>query len=255
MIRILCTVVMGSFLSGIVFAQDTLIFEDKHFLLVNAGEITQDEVVFRRPAGEGGQDFVIDKYWMTEIRYQDSEKGVVKLPRKPMFLPKPMKVWIYSPVNQAELRGYLAYYDDNTLFIQRKKGMKNSTKGLKASFLYAVPYTNIHDIQVRNRQSVRLHAAIGAASGLFFGTLVGTRFFKDDPVCEQVGPDGTPCDQSLYPPLSKMQKSLALGFATSTLGFTFGGMLGGVKVSVPVGGRKEYFRAAIHKLKFYSEGQ
>ncbi|MEY3051913.1 MAG: hypothetical protein RLY31_1698 [Bacteroidota bacterium] len=253
MMRILCIVLYGLFLEFSLFGQDTLVFEDKHFVLVNTGGTTQDEVVFKRY--DSGTDFVIDKYWMTEIRYQDTEKGTVKLPRKPMFLPKPMKVWIFSPVNQTELRGYLAYYDDNTLFIQRKKGMKNSTKGLKASFLYAVPYTNIHEIQVRNRKSVRLYSAIGAFSGLFLGTFVGSKFFQDDPVCEPVGPDGTTCDESLYPPLSKMQKSLALGFATSTIGFTVGGMIGGLKVSVPVAGRKEYFRAAINKLKHYSQGQ
>jgi hypothetical protein len=237
------------------FAQDTIIFEKNVPYLAYVLEEQPQDVIFRKINIKDSLMFVIDKRFIKEIHYQDPKMGRQPIKTAPASLVKPLDVWITPSDSVGIFKGSLQSLNDTTLFLKKKKKLLEGTKGLKAEVVHVFPYKKIHEMKVRQRNKVRQYATFGAIGGFALGTLTGMIIFKDEPPCDPIGPDGRPCDESLFSPQSKFDKSLLLGFSTGSAGFLAGGIVGSIRITIPIGSQKDNFRGAIPKLKRLSRQQ
>ena len=236
-------------------AQDTIIFEKNWSYLAYVQEEQPEEVLFQKFNSGDSLIFVIDKRFISEIRYQNPKLGRQAMRKAPASLAKPLDVWITPSDSIGRFKGSLQNLNDTTLFLKKKRKLLEGTKGLKAEIVYVFPYEKIHEVKVRQRNKVKHYATLGAIGGFALGTLTGLVIFKDEPPCDPIGPDGRPCDESLFSPHTKLDKSLLLGFGTGGAGFVAGGIVGSVRITIPIGSRKDAFGTAIPKLKRLSRRQ
>lgn len=236
-------------------AQDTLYFEKGKYMVGKVLKILPNEVIYQRIENKDTVVFTMEKRYISSINYGDPTRQKQEIARSPVYLPKALKIWIFSEEQEEVMSGFLANYNDSTLFIAKHRGFLDFNKGLKADLMYVVPSENIYEIQVRSRRNIRLYATLGAAGGLLLGSLTGLAIFKDDKPCTPVGPDGLPCDNSLKSPRTRLEKSLTLGVGMGGAGFAAGGFIGAMRISIPIGGKKDYLHNATPSLMLLSSQQ
>jgi len=234
-------------------AQDTIIFEKNWPYLAFVQEDLPSEIIFRKFNTRDSLLFVIEKRFITEIWYSDPKLGRKPVEGGLITMEKPLDIWVTLSDTIAFFKGSVQSLNDSTLFLKKNKKLMEGTKGLLADIVYVFPYQKIHKIEVRQRNKVRRYATLGAIGGFAIGTLTGLIVFKEDAPCDPLGPDGRPCDESLFSPRSKLDKSLLLGAGTAGAGFLTGGIIGSVRLTIPIGGRKDVYGMAIPRLKRLSK--
>ena len=238
-----------------VNAQDTLYFSKGDYIVGKVLKVLPNEVVYQRVNNGDTVVFTMEKRHITSIHYSDPARKVQEIKAAPVYLPKALRIWIFSELGEEVMNGFLTNYNDSNLYIAKQRGFLDFNRGLKADLMYVVPAENIYEVQVRSRKKIRLYSSIGAAGGLLFGTLTGLAVFKDDKPCVSLGPDSLPCDDSLKSPRTKLEKSLTFGASMGGAGFIAGGLIGGVRITIPIGGKKEYLHNSTPSLMMLSVQQ
>lgn len=245
----LCLLLLLSPLSATLFAQDTILFENKYPYLVNIVEEHERDVVFRKINLENSPTYIIEKRFVSSIGYKDPKAGKLKFKTVKSDLRRPLDVWV-TPMDRRhpDKQGILHHLTDSTLVLKTKPAAQaTNDRGLPAE-VDILPYQQVHRLQFRRRNQVARFGFRGAVAGFAIGTTVGWFIFKDDEPCDLLDPD-TPCDNGLKSPRTKLEKALLLGAGTGGLGFATGGLLGSVRVTIPVAGRLDAYNAAIPKIE------
>ena len=234
---------------GSVAAQDTIIFENQYPFLVEVIEESETSVTYRKFKESSNLAYIIQKRFITDVRYQDPEAGKSKFKPDTLLPQNKLDLWVVRAGGGAEneFNGLLHRIDDSTLILKKKPTVFDGKNKDGPEVVYIFPYSQINHIAARKQNRIAQYALIGAASGFLVGTLSGLVGFNDDQPCSPVMP-GMDCDGSLSSPRSAWEKSLTLGIATTGVGALAGGIIGGVKVKIPIGGKKDIFNAAVPRL-------
>lgn len=232
-------------------AQDTLLFQGKWKFPVNIEEENEYQVIYRKADLKNSPLYVIEKRFITDIRYQDSLAAAAKFKPRP-FDGSNIDLWV-KPLDSSAilLRGRLLHMDDTMLMVRHRGNFIPSKPKIRSELVSVISYDHIQRLEFRKRNKMRKSAIIGAATGFVAGTLTGLLFFNDTPACENGGIDGKPpCDPNLKSPMTRFEKSLILGAGTAAGGFLSGGIIGGVRIKFIIGGNKDRYNQAIpHILK------
>ncbi len=231
-----------------IAAQDTLVFENNHRYPVLIERESDRDVIYRKPGLQNSPLYLMRKRFITSVTYQHPDSAKFKYKPTTMVMKRQLEVWITPTDASGDVKGLLYQLTDSTLFLRKKSGKLEKNDFLKAEMVRLFPYQQIHHIDIRERRQTAKYAILGAAGGFALGTLSGLLVFNKDPECDPTIPDG-PCDPSLGTPRSKFEKSLTLGMGTALAGGVGGGIYGSVKVSFPIGGKKDAFNRTIPKLE------
>ena len=229
-----------------VKGQDTIVFENKHIYLVEVMEESETQVIYKKYPSLTNSAYVIQKRFITDIRYKDPKAGKLKFRPDTLMDDNKLEVWVSRGGDAKEINGLLHRMDDSTLILKKKSVLFDGGGRDAPEVVYIFPYAQINHISARKQNRIVQGAFIGAAGGFVFGTLVGLGIFKDSEPCDPVLPSG--CDDSLKPPRSQWEKALTLGFGTAGAGAIGGGIIGGIKIKIPIGGQKDLFNAAVPRL-------
>ncbi len=245
----LCLITLLYALSSLkTLAQDTIFFENKTPYPVIIEEENEEEVIYRRYGEKNSPRFKLRKRFITAIKYEDSESAKLKFKSKPLSTSRQLDIWVSAVDSSGTVKGLLHRLNDSTLYLRKKSTLLEGGT-VNTDLLYVFPYNKIHLIHVQRRNTIQRNALWGAAGGFALGTITGLIIFKNEPPCEPVGPNGTPCDGSLSSPRTKWEKSLLLGSFSAGGGFLAGGLSGAVRVKIPIAGRKDAYNAAIPILE------
>ncbi len=228
-------------------AQDTLIFENKVIMLVEVLEESETKVIYRKyPPELGNLAHTIKKRFITDILYLDKETSISKFKSDALQLDKKLDIWVTRIGQENVVSGLLLDMNDTTLIL-KKKSVLFDGKGKNApEIVHIFPYQQINYIKVRQQNRIVNNVLFGAAIGMAVGTITGLAIFKDSEPCDPILAEG--CDPSLSTPISQWSKAWTLGFAGTGVGMFTGGIVGGVKVKIPVGGKKNQFNTIIPQL-------
>jgi hypothetical protein len=229
--------------------QDTLVFERNWKFPVQIEEVRENEIIYKRPDVLNSPRYSIQRRFITEIEYKDPADSLLKFRPTKVKLSRQLETWVTLSKVSTKITGVLHHVNDSTLMIRRHAKLLEKSHGLGTEVVYVFPYQDIHKIEVRRRNKMRQYAVWGAIGGLAAGTLTGLAIFKDAPPCDPNQIDGRICDESLFSPQTKWEKSLTLGFATGAVGFVGGGIAGSAKLTFSIGGQKDAFNRAIPKLE------
>jgi hypothetical protein len=236
-------------------AQDTLYFSKGDYIVGRVLKVLPNEIVYQRINNGDTVVFSMERRHISSIHYSEPGRKAQEINSAPVYLPKSLRIWIFSQLGEEVMDGFLTNYNDSNLFIAKHRGFLDFNRGLEAELMYIVPAENIYEIQVRSRKKIRLYATLGAAGGLVLGTLTGLAVFRDDKPCISIGPDSLPCDDSLKSPRTRFEKSLTFGAGMGGAGFIAGGLVGGARISIPIGGKKEYLHNSTPSLMMLSSQQ
>ena len=231
-----------------VLAQDTIIFENKYPYLVEVQEESETRVIYRKYPPEHNLAYIIEKRFITDIRYQDPQSAKEKFKPDTLTIDNKLELWVDRGAPGGPIiRGMLHRLDDSTLILKKKPSLFDKPRDNAPEVVYIFPYTQIHHLAVRRQNKIINFGLGGAAAGFLLGTVTGLVAFNNTPPCDPVAP-GMPCDPSLQSPRSYWEKSLTLGFGMAGLGAVAGGIVGGIKVQIPIGGKRDLFNAAIPRI-------
>ncbi|HFA51522.1 MAG TPA: hypothetical protein ENJ95_21110 [Bacteroidetes bacterium] len=246
---IACLLVLSAHIAK---AQDTIVFENKFPFLVEILEESETKVTYKKFNENPNLAYVINKRFITEIRYQDPEAGKLKFKPDTVQMDKKLEVWVKRMDGRPMVNGLLNRMDDSILILKKKSVLFDGGGRDAPEVVYIFPYRQIKQIEVRKQDQVVKYALLGAAGGFFLGTMTGLGIFKDSPPCDTSLLDGRACDPSLSSPRTQIEKSWLLGFASAGLGALAGGIYGGVKIKIPIYGRKNRYNEAIPKLERFN---
>ncbi|MEO1257281.1 MAG: hypothetical protein AAFZ15_00730 [Bacteroidota bacterium] len=235
--------------AGSTVAQDTIIFESQYPFLVGVIEESESNVTYRKFNENSNLAYIIEKRFITDVRYQDPEAGKLKFKPDALLDQNKLDLWVLRGAGGSgdEFSGLLHRMDDSTLILKKKASVFDKGKKDGPEVVYIFPYSQIDHIAARKQNRIVQYALIGAGTGFLVGTLTGLVGFKDDEPCDPVVP-GMDCDNSLSSPRTTWEKSLTFGLATTGIGALTGGIIGGIKVKIPIEGKKDIFNAAIPRL-------
>lgn len=240
---------------GKVAAQDTIVFEGKHLYVVDIEEERERNVIFKKWDLEKSPTYVLEKRFITDIRYHNPDSAAQKFNPDPLYAHKPLELWIVPMDTKKVYRGEIDVLTDSSIvFKSRQKSVMEEGSSLPSS-VDVFKYHQIRTVAVRRRDRMRKMAMWGGATGFTAGTLLGLLLFEDAPPCDPGNIDGTPCDPSLSSPRTKWEKALLLGAGGGGVGFLGGGLIGSAKVRIPIQGRKDAYQAAIPRLERLSRNQ
>ena len=152
------------------------------------------------------------------------------------------KTWVLMRGERDQVKGYLYDIKDSSLVVSRSVVIDN---GPIDEFNFEnIYYNDISSIKVRKKGRVWKSLAIGAGAGFAFGSLLGLIFAEDDPP-----PQGF-LEEIFWQ--SKEDKMLMIGLTCSSAGLVTGGLIGSVKIEIPIAGNHNNFKAGRSKLKAYS---
>ena len=192
---------------------------------------------------------VLDKHFITAILYRDSASAVQKYNPEPLYAQRPLELWVMPVDGDKAYKGELDYLSDTAIVFKNKKGKKKREATGLPTEVDVFHYQRIKTVAVRRRDRQRKLALWGTLGGFATGALVGWLNFEDTPPCDPSSIDGIPCDPSLSTPQSRWEKAILTGAAGSGIGMLTGGLVGSVKVRIPIEGRKDAYNAAIPKLE------
>lgn len=243
-----------SFFSSKMLCQDTIVFENKYNYLVHVVEEHEENVVYTRPLVEKSPTFILSKRYVTDIRYQNPASAGLLFKSQPPMALRDLDVWVTPTDTGKVVRGELFRLNDTTLILRDPRADIESVEaGLSPEVVQILHYGNIYQVKARQRGRIRKYATWGAIGGFVAGTLTGLVLFKDEPPCDPTNIDGGPCDDSLFSPRTRFEKSMLLGYGTAGAGLLGGGIFGSVKVTIPIGGKRDRFNAAIPRLERLSK--
>lgn len=227
-------------------AQDTLMFEGKWKLPIIVEEENEYQVIYRKANWKNSPLYVIEKRFITDIKYQNAEMAAKKFKSRPID-GNNIDLWIKTlDSNSLTIWGRLLHLDDTLLMVRHRRNFIHEKPKIRAELVSAISYDKLESIEFRKRNKMRKSSILGAASGFVAGTLLGLLIFDDTPACENIGIDGKPpCDPNLNSPLTRFEKSLLLGAGTAAGGFISGSIIGGVRVKFVIGGNKDRYNQAI----------
>lgn len=232
-----------------IAAQDTIVFENKYPFLVEVIEESETSVTYRKLKESSNLAYIIQKRFITDVRYQNPEEGKLKFKPDTLLDDNKLDLWVVRGSGGIgnEFSGLLHRIDDSTLILKKKPTVFDGGNKDGPEVIYIFPYSQINHIAARKQHRIVKYALWGAAAGFFVGTVSGLVGYNDDEPCIPVMP-GMDCDDSLSSPRSALEKSLTLGFATAGVGAITGGIIGGIKVKIPIGGKKDVFNFAVPRL-------
>lgn len=230
-------------------AQDTIWFEGKTPLQVDIIEERDGEVLYKKFNTPKSPTYILRKRFISEVAYQDPEARKLKYKPSTNDRSNDLEVWVNKMDGISKAHGLLHQLNDTTMLLRKKTIMQAGNSNINPDIVFLYPYQNIRSIEYRKRKKMRRYALWGAAGGFLVGTLTGLAIFEDTKPCDPNLPDGPKCDESLSSPRSKLEKSLTLGFASGGAGFLAGGMIGSVKVRIPIGGSRDRYNQAIPRLE------
>lgn len=243
----LITLFLALFVGVVAVAQDTIVFENKHYYLVEVLEESQTKVTYKKFPEQRNLAYIIQKRFITDVLYQDPSSRASKFKRDTLVQDRQLELWVTKMEQRSLFSGLMHRMDDSTLILKKKTSLfeKNGKNGPEVVYIF--PYNQISHISARKQNRIVQYAFAGAGAGFFLGTLSGLVGFKDSAPCDPVVP-GMNCDASLFSPQTRWEKSLALGFGSTAIGALAGGIVGGIKVRIPIGGKQDLFNAAVPRL-------
>ena len=247
----LITLLCWLFFTAAANAQDTLVFEDKHTYIVEIVEESESKVVYKKYPVLTDFAYVIPKRFVTDVKYFDPSTKAAKFKPDKLVKENKLELWVKKGNKGGTFNGLLHRMDDSTLILKKAQPVFGSRPKNAPEVVYILPYSQIHHIAARRQNRIIGYALGGTATGFLLGTLTGLAIFKDSQPCDplMIGPDDPACDPSLHSPHSAWEKSLKLGFGMAGAGALAGGIYGGVKVKIQIGGRKDLFNAAVPRLR------
>jgi hypothetical protein len=226
-----------------------LVFENSWKLNVQIVEENEEQVFYRKPGLVKSPLYVIDKRFITGVDYQYPDSAKFKFKPLPFVTGRHLELWVSFEDKAGQAKGVFHSISDSALYLRRQANMFVGKKKVRSESLEVFPHGRIHEIKVRKRNQMLQYSAWGALGGFAAGTLTGLIIFKNTPPCDTSFIDGRPCDSSLSSPRTKFEKSLLLGFNAAGAGFIGGGIAGAIRISFPIGGKKDAFNRTIPKLQ------
>ena len=230
-------------------AQDTIMFGNKFPFLVEVLEESETSVIYRKYQESSNLAYTILKRFITDVRYQDPEAGKLKFKPDTLIDENKLDLWVVRGEGGIgnEFSGLFHRMDDSTLILKKKPSVFDGSGKDGPEVVYIFPYSQITHISARKQNRIVKYALYGAITGLVVGTMSGLVGFNDEPPCQPIMP-GMDCDGSLSSPRSAFEKSITLGIAAAGAGALTGGIIGGIKVKIPIGGKRDVFNAAVPRL-------
>ncbi len=228
-------------------AQDTIIFENKYPYLVEVIEESETRVVYKKLREATNLAYIIEKRFITDVRYRDPEAGKLKFKADTLVLDNKLELWVTRGGQGKVTNGLLHRMDDSTLILKKKSILFEKNPKDAPEVVYIFPYSQINEIAARKQNRIISYALLGAGTGLFVGTVTGLAVFNDSEPCDPLTMEPG-CDPSLSSPRTRWNKAWTLGFGSAGLGAVAGGIVGGVKVKIPIGGKKDLFNAAVPRI-------
>ncbi len=228
-------------------AQDTIVFENRFPMIVEIIEESESRIIYKKyPPEKGDLAYTLKKRFVTETNYVSEEDARNKFKSEANQLDKKLDVWV-NRIGRADItNGLMHGLNDSSLILKKKSILFSGPGKGNPEIVFIFPYQQIDYIKVRKQNQIVQYAFAGAAIGFTVGILTGLTIFDDSPACDPILPDG--CDPSLSSPRSQWDKALTLGFTSAGAGALTGGIVGGLKIKIPIGGRKDHFNALIPKL-------
>lgn len=154
------------------------------------------------------------------------------------------KSWIRQYDNPV-IQGFIYQFNDTSLIISNDY---SEFEPIKNSALFqTLEIAEIGAIKVRRRESVLKGVIIGTAAGALIGAIIGHSLGDDEP---QTTVFGVLTD----PSFTASQKAIMGGFAGSIFGAITGALIGFVKITIPIKGKKENFKTNEIQLRKYAYG-
>lgn len=138
---------------------------------------------------------------------------------------KPVETWVYTA--EGYHYGYLYRVEDNELTVKR-------LGHTPTEYISFIP-TDIEQIELRRIGGNKISKIIGGACGIIAGVLIGLSAGDDYGFIE----------------ISKEAKAASLGVGLGLAGYMVGGMLGSIKVKIPINKSADQFKANRPKLESY----
>ena len=146
---------------------------------------------------------------------------------------KNYKLWLYSNTGQLGNGDLLKALDDSITLSKHNKMPYKS---------YAVE--DLKEIRLRSKSKVAGGIILGSLSGFAIGWLAG--YTQGDDISE--------AGKAKFFQYSKKEKGVIYGIAGIIPGAIIGGLIGSVKLKIPINGNKSKYREAQDKLKSISKG-
>lgn len=229
-----------------VFAQDTIKFQDNQFLLVEIIEENEHRVLYKKFESKDTLTHSIQKRFDMETGYFNPADRAAKFKIDTIGQQVQLELWVTKMGEGEVMNGFLQEVNDSMMVLKKQSAFFIGNRKGVPEMVYILPYNQIKHIAARRQNRILQNAFIGAAIGFGVGTLSGMIAFKDTEPCDPVLADG--CDDSLKSPRGVFEKSLLLGFGSAGAGALAGGLYGGVKVKIPIGGERYLFNAAVPRL-------
>jgi len=144
------------------------------------------------------------------------------------------RTWVLMRGETDQVKGYLYDLKDSSLVVSRSVVIDYSP--MDEFNFENIYYNDISSIKVRKKGRVWKSLVIGTGAGFAFGSLVGLIFAEDDPP-----PQGFL--QEIFW-RSKEDKILMIGFTCSSAGLVTGGLIGSVKIDIPIAGNHNFSKQA-----------
>lgn len=229
-------------------AQDTIVFENKYPYLIEVVEESETKITYKKYGDLSNLAYIIEKRFVTEVRYANPEAGKSKFKPDTLTHDNRLELWVTRTKKGSVTNGLLHRMDDSTLILKKKSVLFEKNPKDAPEVVYIFPYSQINHISARKQNQIIQYALIGAGTGFFVGTLTGLSIFNDTKPCDPLTMEPG-CDPSLSTPHTRWNKSWTLGFGAAGLGAVTGGIIGGVKIHIPIGGKKDLFNAAVPRIR------
>lgn len=148
---------------------------------------------------------------------------------------KDYKIWLYSNTGQLGNGDLLKALDDSIVLF----------KNYKKTNLKSFAVEDIKEIRLRRKSRVAAGMAFGAIGGFLSGLAIG--YTQGD---DKNAPSG-PLNFSIN--FSKKEKGYFYGIVGIIPGALIGGLIGSIKLKIPINGNKSKYREAQDKLKSISK--
>ena len=141
---------------------------------------------------------------------------------------KLVQTWVYTA--ESYHYGYLYGVEDNKLTIIRPAVTPTE-------YINIIP-TDIESIKLRRKGGKKIGKFIGAGCGIIAGVLIGLSAGDSEATIA-------------FPAISKEAKAASLGAGLGLAGYVVGGMLGSIKVTIPINKSRDQFEANRTKIESY----
>ena len=136
---------------GSTMAQDTIIFENQFPFLVEVLEESETNVTYRKFEENSNLAYIIEKRFITDVRYQDPEAGKMKFKPDTLLNQNILDLWVTRGEGGSgnEFNGLLHRMDDSTLILKKKTTVFGRGSQDGPEVVYIFPYSQINHIAAR----------------------------------------------------------------------------------------------------------